>query len=74
MATGMIIYFLVLCNIKSFGVPYLEPYVPTSGKVYKGIFLSPVWKRESREDFINPKRKKKQGNISMKWRETKKNG
>ena len=74
MATGAIIYLLVLCNIKSFGVPYLEPYVPTSGKVYKGIFLGPAWKREAREDFINPKRKKKQENISMKWRENNKNG
>ncbi len=72
-ATGVIIYLLVLCNTKSFGVSYLEPYIPTSGKVYRGIFLNPVWKREVREDFLKTKREKQEGDISMKWRETKKN-
>lgn len=68
MAFGIIVYLLVLCNLKSFGVPYLEPYIPTSGKVYKGIFLSPAWKREHREDFTKTKRIKKQNDISMRWK------
>lgn len=73
-AAGFIIYLLVLCNLKSFGVPYLEPYVPTAGKVYKGIFLNPVWKRESRDDYVKTKRQKKQNDISMKWRDINTNG
>lgn len=73
-ASGFIIYLIILCNIKSFGAPYLEPYIPTTGKIYKGLFLKPVWKREFRDDYIKTKRQKKQNNISMKWRGINTNG
>lgn len=66
-AIGLFIHFLIMVSIKSFGYPYLQPYVPVT-RDYKGILLSPAWKREDRSDFLNTKRQKKQPDISMKWR------
>ena len=55
--------------MKSFGVSYLSPYAPhsisTSDAAY---FVPPMWKREKRANFLNPKKSKSQDNISMKWK------
>ena len=64
---GVFIHFLVLSNLKSFGYPYLQPYIPVT-RDYKGLLLSPAWKREHRADFLNTKRPKKQDEISMEWK------
>lgn len=66
-AIGLSIHLLIMCSLKSFGTPYLQPYVPMTND-YKGILLSPAWKRENRADFLNTKRQKKQEKISMKWK------
>lgn len=66
-AIGLSVHLLIACNLKSFGTPYLQPYVPMT-KDYKGILLSPAWQRENRADFLNTKRQKKQPSISMKWK------
>ena len=63
----MSIHLLILCSIKSFGTPYLQPFVPMTENL-KGILLSPAWKRERRADFINSKREFKQDKISMQWK------
>lgn len=64
---GLFIHFLVVSSLKSFGYPYLQPYIPVT-RDYKGLLLSPAWKREHRADFLNSKRPKKQANISMGWK------
>lgn len=64
---GLFIHFLIVASLKSFGYPYLQPYVPVT-KDYKGLLLSPAWKRENRADFLNTKRPKKQDKISMGWK------
>lgn len=64
---GLFIHFLIVSGLKSFGYPYLQPYVPVTN-CSKGVLLSPIWKREKRADFLNTKRPKKQNNISMGWR------
>lgn len=64
---GLFIHFLIIANLKSFGYPYLQPYVPVT-RDYKGFLLSPAWKREHRADFLNTKRPKKQNKISMLWK------
>ncbi len=64
---GLFIHFLVLVNLKSFGYPYLQPYVPVT-RDYKGFLLAPAWKREHRADFLNTKRPNKQNKISMGWK------
>lgn len=65
---GVFIHLLIVNNIQSFGVSYLDPYMPSKGKVDNGIFTKPIWKREKRDDFIDPKRPNKEGHISMKWK------
>lgn len=64
---GLFVHFLIISNLKSFGFPYLQPYVPVTN-THKKIMLSPAWKREYRSDFLNTKRPKKQDKISMAWK------
>lgn len=63
----LFVHFLIIVSLKSFGYPYMQPYIPVT-KDYKGIFLSPAWKREHRADFLNTKKNKKQADISMQWK------
>lgn len=67
-AIGLFLYLAMLSNYSSFGVPYLSPYIPYSNVNNSGYFLSPMWKREKRSDYLNTKRKNKQAKISMKWK------
>ena len=65
---GLFIYLSILCDLKSFGVPYLVPFVPTNNSKGNGYFLSPMWKREYRPSYIAPKKSKSQEKIAMKWK------
>lgn len=66
---GLFIQIAILANLKSFGVPYLSPYFPvTKIKTSASYFISPIWKRESRADFLNTKKEKLEPPISMKWK------
>ena len=66
--------FICLCilsNIKSFGVAYTAPYLPSSSKNTRtSFFVRPVWKREKRAPFLNPKSEDEEANISMLWKKT----
>lgn len=67
---GIVIQVIFLCNLKSFGFPYISPY--NNSKKYRSIssyFLPPIWKREYRSDTANPKKKFAQGLISLRWRQ-----
>ena len=70
-AMGFFIHLFILSSIESFGVAYLSPYIPFEEKYKKGLFVTPIWKREKRPDFLDTKKEKKQPNISMKWKYTK---
>ena len=67
-AFGAIIHLFIATKIQSFGVSYLDPYIPTKGNVFHGFFNSPMWKKEKRPDFLDTKREDKQEHISMKWK------
>ena len=67
-AAGFAVYLLILSNLKSFGVSYLETHFVKNENSGKGIVLSPAWKRESRDEFLKTKRPKSQNDISMKWK------
>ena len=67
-SVGILIHIAIMASLKSFGVPYLQPFVPITKINNKGYFLSPAWKRENRADSLNTKRQKKQKHISMKWK------
>lgn len=66
--TGLFVYATLLCSLKSLGVPYTAPIAPAFNTKGNGYFIQPIWKQEYRPSFISPKKKKAQGNISMKWR------
>ena len=65
---GGFIHLLIATKVQSFGVSYLDPYIPSNGKIFNGIFSSPTWKREKRSDFLYTKKENKQEHISMKWK------
>lgn len=67
-AVGAFIHLLIATKIQSFGVSYLDPYIPSKGKIFNGIFTAPTWKREKRADFLDTKKAEKQEHISMKWK------
>lgn len=67
-AVGAFIHLLIATKIQSFGVSYLDPYIPSKGKIFNGIFTAPTWKREKRADFLDTKKIEKQEHISMKWK------
>ena len=64
-AIGLYVYFCILCSLKSFGVPYVNP---NSNKKSKNFFVLPTWMQEFRHNYLHPKREQAQGKISMKWR------
>ncbi len=67
-AIGLFAQIAILCNLRSFGAPYLAPYAPlTNLKSAISYFIPPIWKRENRSDFLNTKRPKEQAHISRKW-------
>ena len=68
-AIGLFAQSVILANRKSFGVSYLAPYLPvTNSKSDSSYFLSTMWRRERKADFLNTKRPKSQEKISMKWK------
>lgn len=66
--TGLFVYLSMICDMKSFGVSYSTPYSHMKNLRNSGIILPPIWKREYRPSYLNPKRNKKQENISMEWK------
>ena len=68
---GLFGYIGVLSSCSSFGAPYLSPYVPLTLFNNEGYFLSPIWKREKRQDSLNTKRKNKEAHISKLWQNSK---
>ena len=65
---GLFVYICILCNLKSFGVPFMAPLAPPINSEGNGYFLPPIWKREYRPPYVSPKVEKSQDKISMKWK------
>ncbi len=66
---GVFIGLTVLVSLKSFGSPYLAPYVPaTNLNTSLSYFIKPIWRRESRADFLNTKRPIQEGKVSRPWK------
>ncbi|MBQ8807698.1 MAG: spore germination protein [Clostridia bacterium] len=67
--SGLFINVLLWTNTKSMGLPMGAPFAPVTKKGSPtALFVPPIWKREHRDDYINPKRKIKQSHISRKWK------
>ena len=67
LSAGIVFHLTVLFSMKSFGVPYIEPKIITTPSG-KGLFLSALWRREARSEFLKPKRPKEEDKISMTWK------
>lgn len=65
---GIFVYTTILCSLKSFGVPYMVPFAPKTNSNGNGYFVSPIWQREKRPDYLNTKKVDSQKHISMEWR------
>ena len=66
---GLFINLILLLNINSFGVPYFAPFVPVCNCLRTdSLFLTPIWKREKRLDYLNTKKDKAQEKISRRWK------
>ena len=67
-ALGIFAYLSILCNIKSFGVPFMIGTSSIEKNKGHGYFLPQIWRRENRSAFLHPQKEKKQEKISMKWK------
>ena len=65
---GIFTYGLIICNLRSFGVPYTVPFASGSTSKGNGYFVPPIWKQEYRADYLSTKKDKSQEKISMKWK------
>ncbi len=68
LAIGIFVYLAIISSYSSFGVPYLSPYIPLSKINNEGYFVSPFWKGEKREDYLNTERSNKEPKFSMEWK------
>jgi spore germination protein KA len=58
---GLIIVFIKLCKMESFGVPYFSPLAPLHIKDLKDTFIRlPLWKMDERPRNANPSNTKRQ--------------
>jgi len=68
-SVGLFIQIAFLANQKSFGAPYLAPYVPTTNLARsEGYFQKPIWNKEKRLDFLDTKRPQLESDYSMLWK------
>lgn len=65
---GLFVYISMLADMKSFSLNITVPFAPSVKNKGKKYFLPPIWKREYRPSYLDPKIPKNQDNISMKWR------
>lgn len=67
-AIGIFLYSIFLGTQTSFGIPFLSPLIKKENNNKNSIFVTPIWKKENRPEFLNPKNIKQEPKISMKWR------
>ena len=66
---GFFIQLIIMCNLRSFGAPYITPFALNKNKrSISNYFVPPIWKRERNSEFVHPKKKYSQRKISMVWR------
>ncbi len=66
---GLFVNILLWTDTKSMGMPMGVPFAPITKKgVPTALFVPPVWKQNERDDYVNPRRRKRQSFISRKWR------
>ncbi len=66
-ASGLLIMVLLLCSMKSFGVPYMVPVAPKAKANLDVVIRGPVFRQEQRPDALNTIDRRRQPHISRKW-------
>ncbi|MCG8402328.1 MAG: spore germination protein [Firmicutes bacterium] len=64
---GFFIQVGLTSTVKSFGVPFLAPVAPVTKKGHDYYLRGPVWRQESRPDYLDPLKKRRQPKISRRW-------
>ncbi|CDA30225.1 gerA spore germination protein [Clostridium sp. CAG:492] len=65
----LFIQLVIMCKLKSFGSPYINPYILNKNKrSISSYFIPPIWKRERTSVFLHAQKKFSQKKISMVWR------
>lgn len=68
LAFGLLIGLVMLCSMKSFGVPYMAPIAPkTMRGGFDVVLRGPVYEQEERPDELNTKNRRRQQEISRRW-------
>lgn len=67
-AIGILVYISILCNVKSFGIPFMVPFAPAINSKGNSYIIPPIWKQEYRATYLATKKPKAQEHISMKWK------
>lgn len=66
---GVFIQLAIMCKLKSFGSPYINPYILGKNKrSISSYFIPPIWKRERTSSFVHAQKKFSEQKISMVWR------
>ena len=64
---GIFIQLALMCNLKSFGSPYLDPSAINKRSI-SNYFVLPIWKREKVSSFVHPNKSNIQSHKCMNWR------
>jgi spore germination protein KA len=67
LALALVLFVLMLVNLKSFGIPFLSIVAPRNKKSKDAVIRWPVWMQEERPDFLNPLDTRRQPEISREW-------
>lgn len=68
LALGMMVVTVVLCSMKSFGVPYMVPVGPRTIAGLDVVLRGKVFSRESHEDSLNTQVLQRQPKVSRLWK------
>jgi spore germination protein KA len=67
-ATLVIWLTVILCSMKSFGMPYMVPFAPKTRAGFDTIIRGPVYSQEKRPDALNTEDTNRQPRISRIWK------
>lgn len=74
LSAAIIVFLGLLCNIKSFGVPFLSPIAPKTKANPDIIIHQPLWRQQTRPDYINNPDRKSAAYNPRGWAENKPGG
>jgi len=64
---GIFIHLHYLAAAKSFGVPYLAPLTPQAKAAPDLIYRGPVWRQQTRPEYLQPGQRRRQPFFSRGW-------